>query len=139
MRRLTLEGRNHFPVWSPDGRSLAFQSDRNGDRGVFLQRADGTSAADQLTKPEPGTSHVPESWSPDGRTLMVAELKGDTFTLMTLSLADRTLTRFGDARSILDPPAAAFSPDGRWVAYLVNDVGLEPSSQRPFHPLTSSM
>src|SRR4029079_10178698 len=39
IRRLTLGGRNRVPVWSPDGVHVAFQSDREGDLAIFLQRA----------------------------------------------------------------------------------------------------
>src|SRR5262249_48358535 len=46
MRRLTLVGRNRFPVWSPDGQYVAFQSDREGDLAIFRQRADGTGMAE---------------------------------------------------------------------------------------------
>ena len=66
-RRLTLEGRNRVPVWSADGERVAFQSDREGDLGLFWQRADGTTAAERLTKPDKDTAHVPESWSPMAR------------------------------------------------------------------------
>jgi len=40
MRRLTFEGRNRFPIWSPDSRRIAFQSDRDGSPGIFATRAD---------------------------------------------------------------------------------------------------
>ena len=66
MRRLTVGGRNRYPIWSADGERVAFQSDREGDVGIFWQRADGTGPAERLTRPEPGTFHVPESWSPKG-------------------------------------------------------------------------
>ena len=35
MRRLTFGGRNRFPIWSADGQRVAFQSDREGDLGIF--------------------------------------------------------------------------------------------------------
>ena len=69
VQRLATEGRNRFPVWSPDGRWIAFQSDRGGDLAIFRQRADGTGVAERLTTPAAGEEHVPESWSPDGRHL----------------------------------------------------------------------
>ena len=49
VQRLPLAGNNRFPVWSPDGRWIAFQSDRGGDLGIFRQRADGTGVAERLT------------------------------------------------------------------------------------------
>jgi Tol biopolymer transport system component len=41
IRRLTIEGRNRYPVWSHDSQRVAFQSNRQGDEGIFWQRADG--------------------------------------------------------------------------------------------------
>ena len=69
VQRLTIEGKSRFPVWSPDGQWIAFQSDRDGDLGIFRQRADGTGVAERLTTAAAGEEHVPESWSPDGRHL----------------------------------------------------------------------
>jgi len=128
MRRLTLVGRNRFPVWSPDAQYLAFQSDREGDLGIFRQRADGTGTAERLTKAGPGTSHVPQSWSPDGRHLLYDTVRDSGLTpgeprgrrsLMILTVADKTSLAFGDLRSAF-PTGATFSPDGRWVAYTVS-------------------
>ena len=52
MQRLTFGGSNRYPVWSRDGRWVAFQSDRDGDRAIFRQAADGSGTAERLTKPE---------------------------------------------------------------------------------------
>jgi hypothetical protein len=52
-RRLTFGGRNRFPVWSQDGLFVIFTSDREGDNGLFRQRADGTGQVERLTKAEP--------------------------------------------------------------------------------------
>jgi eukaryotic-like serine/threonine-protein kinase len=118
-RQLTLAGRNRFPIWTADGQRVAFQSDREGDLAVFRQPADGTTAAERLTKPEAGTAHVPRSWSPDGKTLLVGVVKEINFTksLFSLSVQDRKTTTLVDAQSTLEPADAMFSPDGRWVAY----------------------
>src|SRR5262249_23003729 len=89
LRRLTFGGHDRFPVWSGDSQWIAFQSDREGDRGIFMQRADGSSPrAERLTKPEAGVSHIPESWSSDGRTLLFSAKKDDMFSLWMLSLAN---------------------------------------------------
>jgi Tol biopolymer transport system component len=115
-RRLTLGGRNRVPVWSADGARVAFQSDRDGDLGLFWQRADGTTAAERLTKPDKDTAHVPESWSPDGKTLLFSVAKGSSYAVAALSLPDKKVTPVGGIQSVF-PPSATFSPDGRWVAY----------------------
>ncbi len=123
LRRLTLGGRNRVPVWSADGEHVAFQSDREGDLGIFWQRADGTTAAERLTTPDDkDTAHVPESWAPDGKTLLFSVAKGPSYSLAAWSLPDKKVTPFGGIQSI-QPPAAAFSPDGKWVAYSVDVSG----------------
>jgi hypothetical protein len=89
---------------------------------IFTQRADGSSPTpERLTKPEPGVSHVPESWSSDGRTLLFSVKKDDTFSLWMLSLPSKQPMPFGNVRS-LAPIGATFSPDDRWVAYSWTDV-----------------
>ena len=79
MRPLTFqgEGRNRFPVWSPDGTYVSFQSDREGDPAIFRQRSDGSSKAERLTRPDNGTAHVPETWSRDGKHLAYSVVKDD--------------------------------------------------------------
>jgi Tol biopolymer transport system component len=115
MRRLTLEGRNQFPIWSPDGERVAFQSDRGGDRAIYVQRVDGSSPAVRLTKPEAVDAHVPESWSPDGRYILFSLGKGSTFTLWSLSVADGKAAPLGVTSQ--NTTGAVFSPDGKWIAY----------------------
>jgi serine/threonine-protein kinase len=122
MRRLTFGGNSRFPIWSPNSQQLAFQSEREGDVAIFSQVADGTVAAERLTKPEQGTSHRPESWSPDGKTLLFSATKGNTSALWALSLQDRKAAPVGSVESS-DPINAVFSPDGRWVAYNTSESG----------------
>jgi serine/threonine-protein kinase len=121
LQQLTLEGKkNRFPVWSPDSQRIAFQSDREGDNGIFVQRSDGSGAAQRLTKADGQAIHVPHSWSRDGGTLLFSEVRSAaSFALRALSMNDGKMTSFGDVRSVGYSPAATFSPDGRWVAYTV--------------------
>jgi WD40 repeat protein len=121
-RRLTFGGRNRLPIWSPDGQRVAFQSDRDGDLAIFVQRADGAGAVERLTKPEKGDAHVPESWSPDGRYISFSIDKGTLSSLWILSVDDRKTTAFGEVQST-EPIGSVFSPDGRWLAYHVRPAG----------------
>jgi Tol biopolymer transport system component len=135
LQRLTLEGRNRFPIWSSDGSRVAFQSDRDGDQAIFAQGVDGTERAARLTKPGTGESHVPESWSPDGRHMLVSVVKGSEFSLWILSAADGVLAPFGVTTQ--EPTDAVFSPDGRWVAYRSSRssvAGLPGVFVQPFPP-----
>jgi eukaryotic-like serine/threonine-protein kinase len=116
MRQLTFEGRNRFPVWSPDGTYVAFQSDREGDPAIFRQRSDGSSKAERLTTPDKGTAHVPESWSSDGKSLAYSVVKATSNTLWVYSLDSKKSMQVPDVET---PrlPSPSFSPDGRWIAY----------------------
>jgi Tol biopolymer transport system component len=116
LQRVTFGGNNRFPVWASDSTRIAFQSDREGDHGIFWQPVDGTGTAERLTTPDRGDSHEPEAWSPTGDMLMFSITKGADVALWTLSLKDRTVKPFGDVHSSTRT-GAVFSPDGRWVAY----------------------
>jgi eukaryotic-like serine/threonine-protein kinase len=135
MRRLTVGGRNRYPIWSADGARVAFQSDREGDVSIFWQGADGTGPAERLTTAEPGTFHVPESWSPKGDRFLFSTFTKASLgaSLWTFSLQDRKVERFGGVQSssaIL--PAAVFSPNGRWVASVSDETGLTGVYVQPF-------
>ena len=133
MRRVTFGGNNRFPIWSSDSTRIAFQSDRDGDRAVFWQSVGGTGTAERLTKPDAGTSHEPESWSPDGETLLFSVTKGTDVTLWMFSMRNRTATTFGSVHS-LTRTNAVFSPDGRWVAYASTEQGQTRTFIQPFPP-----
>jgi serine/threonine-protein kinase len=112
-RRLTFDGGNRFPIWSSDGKRVAFQSARQG--GIWWQPTDGGAAERLTTANDKETSHVPDSFAPDGRSLAYTVRKGLTSTIWILSLADRKPTAF--SASAANGGNAAFSPDGRWLAY----------------------
>jgi Tol biopolymer transport system component len=124
-RQLTFAGRSGYPIWSADGQRVTFSSNRDGDFALFSQRADGAGPAERLTKPEPGTAHVPQAWSPDGTTLLYTVVKGTKASLWRLSSANKQVAPYGGIeadRSI----SAAFSRDGRWLAYGNIGVFVEP-------------
>jgi Tol biopolymer transport system component len=119
LRRLTFGDNSRVPVWSRDGKRVAFQSDREGDRGIYWEPSEG-GAPERLTRAEPGAVHTPESWSPVEDVLLYSITKpaetAET-TLWTLSLKDHKPSRFSDVVSVGVPTNAAFSPDGHWIAY----------------------
>ena len=135
-RRLTVDGSSRFPVWTAAGTRVAYQSDREGNLGIFWQPADGSGAAERLTKPADGESHVPEAWSPVSNTLLYSVVKGSEYTLWTLSLADRTKAPFGAIRSTI-PINPVFRQDGRWIAYQTNQTGRSMVYVQPVPPTGS--
>jgi eukaryotic-like serine/threonine-protein kinase len=133
MRRVTFGGNNRFPVWASDSTRIAFQSDRDGDRAIFWQRVDGDGTAERLTTPDPGTSHEPESWSPDRAVFLYSVTKESDVSLSSFSLSDRKSKAFGAVHSSTRTNAV-FSPDGRWVAYASTEQGRTRVFVHPFPP-----
>ena len=131
LHRITFGGNSNSPVWSPDGTRLAFQSAREGDFAVFAQAADGSGAPERLTRPARGERHVPQSWSGDILLFDVVTPNGNT--LSQLSLKDGVTTTFDGVRS-LNETGAAFSPDGRWVAYAITEGRSSSLFVQPFPP-----
>jgi dipeptidyl aminopeptidase/acylaminoacyl peptidase len=117
-RRLTFQGHNRFPIWSADGRRIAFQSDRDGDLGIFWQLADGTGTAERLTMGDNESSHIPEAWSPRGDAFLFSVVQGRNKALWRFSMQSRTAEPFGNITAGPDRQIAPeFSPDARWVIY----------------------
>jgi Tol biopolymer transport system component len=121
--RLAYGWDNNFPIWSPDGAHVTFNSNRStpGAWNLFQQAADGTDVAERLTT-DPSASQIPESWSPDGRFLVYTQQETATDRdLFVRSISDRT------SRPLVKTPAsesdARISPDGRWFAYQSNQSG----------------
>ena len=137
LRRLTFGGRNLFPIWTPDGRYVTFQSDRDGDRAIYRQLADGSGVAERLTKPEEAAEHQPESWRPDGNILSLNKVfQGDQGVWTVGSGADAKPEVFVDTKGTVEKHSA-FSPDGRWIAYMANTDVANTHSEvfvQPFPP-----
>jgi TolB protein len=110
---------NFHAVLSPDGRSLAFDSDRDGVRGVFIVPAHGGTPSRVSGD---GYAAIP-SWSPDGRYL--AFIKADTARprVWQIWIAETAtgLLRRVTAHTAGQPWGASWFPDGRHIAYSVED------------------
>jgi serine/threonine-protein kinase len=117
-RQLTFGGRNQYPIWSADGQRVTFSSNREGDVGLFWQRADGAGAAERLTKAEPRAAHIPQTWTPDGKTLLFTVKAGAKSSLWTFSTASRQALPYGSIEANLPiTVTASLSRDGHWLTY----------------------
>ena len=116
---------------------MAFQSDRGGDQAIYWQRADGNGEPERLTTAPAGASHAPEAFSPDGEHLLLRRMGGEASTLLLWSRRDRSLTAVESEST--RATQAAFSPDGRWIAYTTPLLGRGQTVTvvRPF-PLTAA-
>jgi tricorn protease len=61
--------------WSPDGRRIAFVSDRTGEEEIYLVSQDGSGEPEQLTSGRPSRKHRP-AWSPDGKRIAFSDATG---------------------------------------------------------------
>jgi serine/threonine-protein kinase len=123
-RRLSFGGSSFNPIWTRDGRYITFASERESDRGLFRQLADGTGTAERLTKAELGPVQRPEQWSPDGKTLsFIMNTNNHGSDIFMLSMESER-----KARPLIKSPDnkrySAFSPDGRWLAYASGETGV---------------
>ena len=87
--------REIFPVWSPDGKSIAYYSDLSGEYEIFLQDANGAAKPVQLTN-NSRIWRYPPKWSPDGRMLLFADKNQ---LLQILEIASRKITVVDKARA----------------------------------------
>jgi Tol biopolymer transport system component len=122
LTRLTFEGPvNQDPAWAPDGKRIAFRSNKQGGTAkLFWQMADGSGGLEQLSTGE--YQHVSMSWSPDGQLLAFMENHPTGVRdIWVLRLSDRKAEPF--LRTSFNEGASQFSPDGRWMAYVSNESG----------------
>jgi serine/threonine-protein kinase len=113
--RVTFEGFNESPVWTPDGSRLTFTSDPDGVRNLFWKPSDGSGVAERLTQSD--LRHWPSEWSRDGKTLLFDEADPtDLASIHVLRLEGEPRTepwsRGSDYAGV-----PRLSPDGRWVVY----------------------
>lgn len=111
-RLTTQAGLDVDPAWSPDGRRLAFTSDRDGNREIYLMKADGTSPA-RLTS-EPASDHSP-AWSPDGSKIAFVSDRDGNPEIYVVNADGTNLIRLTSNVSYDADPA--WSPDGSRIAF----------------------
>ncbi len=116
------------PVWSPDGRRIAYGRMSGSDQdGIYIQRADGAGEAAEVFKRKgSGVTCFPAAWSPDGRTLLLYEIKQGHYRVLAVSLGpdQSPVSKPADfLRGDFSVATPAYSPDGRYLAYAADPSG----------------
>jgi len=132
-RRLTnYQGMNRRPVWSPDGRTVAFISDRGGRRAVYSVPVDGIATPELLFE-HPGEDVDEVFWSSDGDWLVYRTGTSDNNRdVYAHRLRPDTMTIAVSAQPDVDELSPVLSPNGRWLAYVSNESGQTEVWVRPF-------
>jgi Tol biopolymer transport system component len=121
--RLTFNPRNDiWPVWSPDGRRIAFSTDREGHFSVMVRDASGTGNEAPIYA-DPDSEVGISDWSYDGRRLLVGILPASRRWDIKSIAMDGTATPVDYIVTDASEHSARFSPDGRFVVYVSGESG----------------
>jgi Tol biopolymer transport system component len=123
--RLTTSARTEFvmaPVWSPDGSRIAYVTILKGQEGIYVRPSNGQGSPELLFK-NPGAFLNLSDWSSDGQYLAYAfsDLSGGTLYTLPLDGGGGERKPTVIAHSDLRMFAPKFSPDGRFLSYIVID------------------
>jgi tricorn protease len=106
------------PVWSPDGRTIAYFSDESGEYELHLRPQDGKGETKKLTVTGAGFYSSP-MWSPDSQRIAFVD---NAQALHWIDVATGAQKKVA-ANTVISPigaPRHAWSPDSKWIAYTTN-------------------
>ena len=106
------------PVWSPDGKSIAYFTDESGEYELAVRSQDGKGEAKRYKLTGTGFYESPV-WSPDSAKLSFIDNSG---TLFFIELKAGAVKKVADNPIMPPGTTTAWSPDSRWLAYSMNQV-----------------
>ena len=124
--RLTTDGNNTSPVWSPDGTRVVYAAGPSGNRKLMVKSLAGGDAKELYSStgnPEP------TAWTPDGRLVLFSDFaKGDIQVVSVVGAAQPE--SIVESKAI--PWGASLSADGAWMAYTSDESGRYENYVQPF-------
>ena len=130
MSKITFGGPNRTPVWSPDGKRVAYSYNEDGNAKLIIRSADGSGTPDEM-KVDYDRTYL-TCWSRDGSTLIFTGTRtGVGWDVVSLRLdGDRKPSPILSTK--FDESVGSLSPDGKWLAYISNESGRSQVYVRPF-------
>ena len=123
------------PLWSPDGKDLAYVGIRESYSSIYRKRADGTGDEEMLFRYTPGAFMGLTDWSRDGNFMTFIT---GVLVVVPIGTDQDALERkeIDWLREEYDVTESRFSPDGRFIAYLSNEANPDWTDVyiRPFDP-----
>jgi len=110
-----------WPVWSPDGKKIAYMSRRGGQLDLYMKPVAGEGNDEVLLRD--GFDKFPLDWSPDGQFLLYRFSRPATNNDLWLLPMSGERKPLAFLESSFSEGVGRFSPDGRWVAYHSNQSG----------------
>ncbi len=106
------------PVWSPDGKSIAYFTDESGEYELAVRSQDGKGEAKRYKLTGTGFTENPV-WSPDSGKISFTDNSG---VLFFIDLKSGIIKKVADNPVMPPGTATSWSPDSRWLAYSMNQV-----------------
>ncbi len=106
------------PIWSPDGRSIAYFTDESGEYELAVGAQDGKGAVRRYELTGAGFYESPV-WSPDSGKISFSDNSG---ALFFIDLKSGTVKRVAENPIMPPGTSSAWSPDSRWIAFTMNQV-----------------
>jgi serine/threonine protein kinase/Tol biopolymer transport system component len=120
--RLTVEGSNYRPVWTPDGRRIIYQRSTGPNQfQIVWQLADGSGSEEVLTTSD--YPWWPASLSPNGKLLAFQQNTPDTAVDLSILPLEGDRHPYSWLKTKFNEWGATFSRDGKWVAYTSDESG----------------
>jgi len=102
------------PAWSPDGKTIAYVSDRNGVRQIFAMRPDGSS--DRAVTPT-GYNSTDPAWSPDSASIAFWSQTGSRTSIRIIHVSKSSIETVTDGKTTVMQGQPRWSPDGKRLLF----------------------